>query len=369
MPAAITGSWFENRIIPLDATTPDQPGVAMLVDAYNKENARRAAAGSPSGWARSCPAPPGPPRRGREPRPTLHRHRRVRRLPRARARPVEDDRARPRAVRAGAHRPRQGSLVRRLPRHRLPAAGRPGEMAEAREKFSNVGCEACHGAGKAHLGPPTSVVDRPRGARGDLPRLPHRRRHQRRVRLRQVREGDCWSRPRRAALAPEATGAPAGTSTIVGASMANTAVLALALALFGRPLRPGQEPRRRRRSPRPPRPRRPPRCPLLPYSRAREGARCRQASRAGRGAGARARATPDRGATFEALATERDAGPATSATLLSPFIDRCDAEKRDLDRARCRAPAYLRETLPQPHLHVRRRRSRRRRRLRVRRGA
>ena len=48
-PAVITGSWFENRIILLDQTTPDQPGVAILVDAYNKENAKRAAAGKPVG--------------------------------------------------------------------------------------------------------------------------------------------------------------------------------------------------------------------------------------------------------------------------------------------------------------------------------
>ena len=35
-------------------------------------------------------------------------------------------------------------------------------------------------------------------------------------------------------------------------------------------------------------------------------------------------------------------------TLLGPFVDRCDGEKRDLDRARCRAVlAYLRRTLPQ----------------------
>jgi hypothetical protein len=36
------------------------------------------------------------------------------------------------------------------------------------------------------------------------------------------------------------------------------------------------------------------------------------------------------------------------ATVLGVFVDRCDAEKRDLDRARCRAVgAYLRRTLPE----------------------
>jgi hypothetical protein len=50
--------------------------------------------------------------------------------------------------------------------------------------------------------------------------------------------------------------------------------------------------------------------------------------------------------TYEALAQgatrTRDV-----ATLLGPFIDRCDAEKRDLERARCHASqTYLREVLP-----------------------
>src|SRR5687768_11230200 len=35
------------------------------------------------------------------------------------------------------------------------------------------------------------------------------------------------------------------------------------------------------------------------------------------------------------------------ATVLGVFVDRCDIEKRDLDKARCRAVgAYLRRTLP-----------------------
>jgi len=53
------------------------------------------------------------------------------------------------------------------------------------------------------------------------------------------------------------------------------------------------------------------------------------------------------GASFETLGTgavrTRDIG-----TLLSSFVDRCDVEKRDIDRARCQATtAYLRHTLPQ----------------------
>jgi len=58
-------------------------------------------------------------------------------------------------------------------------------------------------------------------------------------------------------------------------------------------------------------------------------------------------AEPPPGASFETLGTgavrTRDIG-----TLLSSFVDRCDDEKRDIDRARCRATtAYLRRTLPQ----------------------
>ena len=34
LPAEITGSWFENRIIPLDRSIPDDPAVAALVRGY-----------------------------------------------------------------------------------------------------------------------------------------------------------------------------------------------------------------------------------------------------------------------------------------------------------------------------------------------
>ena len=65
LPVAITGSWFENRIIPLDSETPNQTGVAVLVDGYNRESARRAAAGKPAGLGlaterHGAPAPGAP---------------------------------------------------------------------------------------------------------------------------------------------------------------------------------------------------------------------------------------------------------------------------------------------------------------------
>jgi 2',3'-cyclic-nucleotide 2'-phosphodiesterase (5'-nucleotidase family) len=41
LPRAIEGSWFENRLIPLDAETSDQTDVAALVSAYKRERERR----------------------------------------------------------------------------------------------------------------------------------------------------------------------------------------------------------------------------------------------------------------------------------------------------------------------------------------
>jgi hypothetical protein len=73
----------------------------------------------------------------------------------------------------------------------------------------------------------------------------------------------------------------------------------------------------------------------------------RAARAAGDQAPAQAQSSPAAPAdTYEALAKDamrtRDV-----ATLLGAFIDRCDAEKRELERARCRTTqSYLRETLP-----------------------
>jgi hypothetical protein len=56
---------------------------------------------------------------------------------------------------------------------------------------------------------------------------------------------------------------------------------------------------------------------------------------------------PNAATTFESLA--RAASPmADLGTLLGPFAGKCDGEKRDLDRMRCRtARAYLRKVIPQ----------------------
>ncbi|HVZ73238.1 MAG TPA: hypothetical protein VHJ20_12745 [Polyangia bacterium] len=68
---------------------------------------------------------------------------------------------------------------------------------------------------------------------------------------------------------------------------------------------------------------------------------------AARAADTSAADAPDKpGATYETLA-QGATRTSDVATLLGAFIDRCDAEKRDLERARCFATqAYLREILP-----------------------
>jgi 2',3'-cyclic-nucleotide 2'-phosphodiesterase (5'-nucleotidase family) len=62
LPRSISGSWFENRLVPLDDSIPDHPAVALLVAAYDAESAGRAAAGLPVGveWRRRDAARPGP---------------------------------------------------------------------------------------------------------------------------------------------------------------------------------------------------------------------------------------------------------------------------------------------------------------------
>jgi hypothetical protein len=68
---------------------------------------------------------------------------------------------------------------------------------------------------------------------------------------------------------------------------------------------------------------------------------------------AAASAPPGAAASYEALA-EGAARTQDVATLLAPFVERCDARERDVDKTRCRAiTGYLRRTLPQRTYAVR----------------
>jgi 2',3'-cyclic-nucleotide 2'-phosphodiesterase (5'-nucleotidase family) len=153
LPARITGSWFENRIIPLDAATPDQPGVALLVDAYNKESVKRAAAGKPVGLGTETPhpkraaadaptGPTGPTYLGTTACGACHQP--------ALAQWKTTKHARALSALARVGRDRDPSCVGCHVTGYLQPGG-PAELAVAREQFANVGCESCHGGGKAHL--------------------------------------------------------------------------------------------------------------------------------------------------------------------------------------------------------------------------
>jgi hypothetical protein len=60
LPAVVHGSWYENQIIPLDESIPDHPAIKQMVEIYNAENARRAAAGLPVGIEMRDPHAPAP---------------------------------------------------------------------------------------------------------------------------------------------------------------------------------------------------------------------------------------------------------------------------------------------------------------------
>jgi hypothetical protein len=157
MPKSVTGNWFENRIVPLDTSVPDQPGVGSLVAAYNEQSERLLAAGRPVGIK---PLPPGAP------------------PPAAHAGPPDDA---PKvtatyvgtAACAGCHgtavdfwratkHAQAMATLEKQHRARSPECigchvtgwlqpGGPSDVATATTRFRDVGCESCHGAGSAHV--------------------------------------------------------------------------------------------------------------------------------------------------------------------------------------------------------------------------
>jgi hypothetical protein len=154
LPPRITGNWFENRIIPLDDGVPGQPGVALLVAAYDEESTRLAAKGRPVGIKPVGAEPPAPPH---EPGETA--------TPSASY--VGNDacnRCHPNAVAVWAKtkHARAMATLEHEGRARSPEcvpchvtgylrAGGTTDLATATAKFPNVGCEACHGPGSTHV--------------------------------------------------------------------------------------------------------------------------------------------------------------------------------------------------------------------------
>ena len=166
LPPVIRGSWFENRVIPLDESIPDQPGVAFLVQAYNAQNARRAARGLPVGVVWRRPDEVAPSSRDGEPGPTS---------PSASSSSIgatpaqtyigssacaQCHAAASRYFQTTKHAHALASLARSK-RDRDPTCvvchatgyllpGGTTRIAEATGVFKNVGCESCHGGSRAH---------------------------------------------------------------------------------------------------------------------------------------------------------------------------------------------------------------------------
>jgi cytochrome c554/c'-like protein len=162
MPPRVAGNWFENRVVPLDTSVPDQPGVAALVAAYNDESDRLAAAGKPVGIKAIAAGAPPPP---------------------AHAEPPSD--AKPATVTyvgtaacAKCHAPstafwhttkhaRALAMLEAANRGKSPEcvgchvtgffqAGGTEDLAVATTRLRDVGCEACHGPGSAHVAAPST---------------------------------------------------------------------------------------------------------------------------------------------------------------------------------------------------------------------
>jgi hypothetical protein len=163
LPPVIHGSWYENQIIPLDESIPDHPAVAMLVAAYNAENARRAEAGLPVGIkmhdpnaAVPMPPPPLPPGSAAAPSTT-----------------VPAVRYAGSAACAGCHEPAWRLYQTTKHAHALAALhptkrdrdptcvgchvtgyllpGGTTDISVATIRLKNVGCESCHGPSLEHV--------------------------------------------------------------------------------------------------------------------------------------------------------------------------------------------------------------------------
>ncbi|HSZ82014.1 MAG TPA: multiheme c-type cytochrome [Polyangia bacterium] len=161
-PARVTGNWFDNRIIPLDALVPDQPGVAALVAAYNRDSDRLAAAGKPVGVSARVPGAPAPPAHltpaAGAPAPTatyvgttacVSCHRSAAEFWRA------TKHARALETLERAHRARSPACVGCHVTGYLQPGG-TDDVEVATTRLRDVGCESCHGAGSAHAAAPNA---------------------------------------------------------------------------------------------------------------------------------------------------------------------------------------------------------------------
>jgi hypothetical protein len=182
-PAEIHGSWFENRILPLDTATPDHPAVAVLVAAYNRENQRRAAAGLPVGVGLRSPLAPAPVAPAK---PTAA----ARGDSTATTTPDENIRYAGTVACGGCHaaalafwqttaHARALATLKKAKRDRDPTCvgchvtgflrpGGTGDIRVATARLRDVGCEACHGPGLDHIAEQNGQGDQKAGAQSGV---------------------------------------------------------------------------------------------------------------------------------------------------------------------------------------------------------
>jgi hypothetical protein len=157
MPPHVSGNWYENRIIPLDTSVPDQAGVGAMIAAYNRESERLAAAGKPVGikplqpGAPPAPAHAGPPDGAPKPTASYVGTEACTRCHQAAADQWQTTKHA--HALATLDKAKRGKSPECVPCH-VTGYLQPGgttDLAAAAKQFANVGCESCHGAGSTHV--------------------------------------------------------------------------------------------------------------------------------------------------------------------------------------------------------------------------
>jgi hypothetical protein len=165
MPPRVEGNWYENRIVPLDSVVPDQPGVGALVAAYDTESDRIAAAGRPVGIKGVAPgATPEATHVGAAPdaKPVTATYVGSSACVSCHAPAAAFWRATKHArALASLEAANRGKSAACVGCH-VTGFGQPGGTADleiATTRLRDVGCEACHGPGSAHVTTP-NIPDR-----------------------------------------------------------------------------------------------------------------------------------------------------------------------------------------------------------------
>ncbi|HVU50164.1 MAG TPA: multiheme c-type cytochrome [Polyangia bacterium] len=159
LPPRVTGDWFENRIVALDTSVPDQPGTAALVAAYDAERARLGGRGRSAGRAPERGDAPGASARvgplpGSRPASTYLG---TQACARCHAPELAFWRGTKHARAFAALEPARSSRALACVGCHVTGFAQPGgsmDVAVLAARLRDVGCEACHGPGSAHVDAP-----------------------------------------------------------------------------------------------------------------------------------------------------------------------------------------------------------------------